>query len=255
MILPRFHCAFDRPTPATRCSRSTRSGSVDWNDGNVNAPMHPATKLSAAMPSGVAVPPPTHTARIAATTADKRVADHQQPAPAPTIRHRRSDRAEHAVGKEAGRTHDRGPRRLPGRVRDVIAQPDGFHPRADVRQQRTGPHQSEVARSKWSERRRGHARATLPVSLYSAWRPGSRMLACLPDSTVWNPCPQNWHQPSPKTAHCRSSPYPRRFDSGVRGFVSLIAAQCEQPRCSSKRSCSMAPSSRSANRSIVGGAG
>ena len=33
--------------------------------------MHPATKLSAAMPSGVAVPPPTHTARIAATTADR----------------------------------------------------------------------------------------------------------------------------------------------------------------------------------------
>jgi hypothetical protein len=32
--------------------------------------MQPATKLSPAMPSGVAVPPPTHTARIAATTAD-----------------------------------------------------------------------------------------------------------------------------------------------------------------------------------------
>ncbi len=69
-ILPRFHCAFDSPTPATRCSRGTRSGNVDWNDGNVNAPMQPATKLSAAMPSGVAVPPPTHTARIAATIAD-----------------------------------------------------------------------------------------------------------------------------------------------------------------------------------------
>ena len=33
MILPRFHWAFDRPTPATRCSRCTRSGNVDWNDG------------------------------------------------------------------------------------------------------------------------------------------------------------------------------------------------------------------------------
>ena len=71
MILPRFHWAFDRPTPATRCSRGTRSGNVDWNEGNVNAPMQPATKLSAAMPSGVAVPPPTQTARTAATTADR----------------------------------------------------------------------------------------------------------------------------------------------------------------------------------------
>ncbi len=33
--------------------------------------MQPATKLSPAMPSGVAVPPPTHTARMAATIADK----------------------------------------------------------------------------------------------------------------------------------------------------------------------------------------
>jgi hypothetical protein len=69
MIRPRFHCAFDNPTAATRSSRGTRSGRTDWNDGNVNAPTHPATKLNAAMPTGVAVPPPTHTARTAAMMA------------------------------------------------------------------------------------------------------------------------------------------------------------------------------------------
>jgi hypothetical protein len=54
MILPRFHCALDNPTAATRCSRGTSRGSVFWKDGKPNAFTQPARKVSIAMPAGVA---------------------------------------------------------------------------------------------------------------------------------------------------------------------------------------------------------
>ena len=67
MMRPRFHCAFDNPTAATRCSRGTRSGNDTWNDGKPNMITAPPTNPRTARPSGVACPPPTHTARNAAS--------------------------------------------------------------------------------------------------------------------------------------------------------------------------------------------
>ena len=241
MILPRFHCAFDSPTAATRCSRGTRSGSVDWNDGNVKAPMQPATKLSAAMPSGVAVPPPTHTARIAATIADSAL-------PMARIRRRlhRSAIAEPIgpripFGQEPGGADQCGPRRLPGRVGDVVAQPHRFHPRADVREQRPDPHRREVARSEGSEGRGGHARPTLPVTCAAARR--SRAKACLRVGLAESgrACRQSWQIQSPTTARCRSSPCPPRSVSGAHACAWPIATPPGRRRCSSRPRCSTSP--------------
>ena len=207
---------------------STRSGRIDWNEGNVNAPMQPATKLSIAMP-------------------ERRRAFRRRPTlrgsrrRRPTVRCRRSAAAACSIDPPSPNRSGRGrrwagtrPRRrspttTPSRgVGDVVAQPDCFHPRADVREQCTGPHQAEVSRSKWCEGRRGHAGATLPVSLYSAWRPGGRCSPAFRIAQSGNACPQNWHQPSPKTARCRCSPCPQRFVNGVHAFGSPSAARPRQ---------------------------
>ncbi len=70
MMRPRFHCALDNPTAATRCSRGTRRGSVFWKAGKPNAPMEPVHSVRTAMIAGVAWPVPTTIASVPASTAD-----------------------------------------------------------------------------------------------------------------------------------------------------------------------------------------
>ena len=108
----------------------------------------------------------------------ERVADDQQSTPAPSIGHRRADRAEYAVGQEAGSADDRRPRCLAGRVRDVVA--EARPPPSTCRRSTAAPPTTSALKlrdRKGARDAEAMLRATLPVSLVLAWRPGCR---CLP---------------------------------------------------------------------------
>ena len=81
----------------------------------------------------------------------QRTAHDEEPASAPSVGHRRTDRAEHPVGEESGCTDERRQRCFASGVSDVVAQPDSLHPCTDVGEQGPDPHQPEISRSKWSE--------------------------------------------------------------------------------------------------------
>ena len=194
MIRPRFHCAFESPTAATRCSRGTRRGSAFWNAGKPNAPTEPVHSDSTAMIAGVARPVPTTIARIAASSADSAFVDDEDPAAVQAVRHRRADRAEHGRRHEPGGPDDGGPRRLAGGVGDVVAERHRLHPRADVRHERPDPQDRVAAIAERRERGGRHRAGTLRTRPGAAKTRLGRMRRC------------RWDHPEPRARSSGQGP-------------------------------------------------